>query len=146
MIWYYWVFRSRDHDNAHLMLTRLSGRTPTSSPGRFSRPAPKAREKRPGDEVGRTLYDFKVWTLSRTEGLTGVYTWLVATSYFSRLGTGIYFVPRWLEADKGRDHVRTLWKNPCYTRGFILQICRWNIGEFVLTWEVSLRSKRFRAV
>ena len=32
------------------------GRFPTSSPGRFSLalgPAPKAREKRPGDEVGR---------------------------------------------------------------------------------------------
>ena len=29
-----------------------AGTPPTSSPGRFSLPAPKAREKRPGDEVG----------------------------------------------------------------------------------------------
>ena len=29
-------------------------RTPTSSPGRFSRPTSKAREKRPGNEVART--------------------------------------------------------------------------------------------
>ena len=35
----------------------------TSSPGRFSRPAPKAREKRPGDEVD--ISNFFLWLLAR---------------------------------------------------------------------------------
>ena len=45
----------------------------TSSPGRFSRPAPKAREKRPGDEVVMEV-SRRVW-LTSTIFLLDEETW-----------------------------------------------------------------------
>ena len=64
LIWEKKVFDRLNHPVGRslsiVMLLLLSGVTSTSSPGHFSlalgagRPAPKAREKRPGDEVGVT--------------------------------------------------------------------------------------------
>ena len=50
------AFRQNDDRLLAVSLEFSFPRPPTSSPGRFSRPTSKDREKRPGDEFARTRY------------------------------------------------------------------------------------------